>query len=324
MKRLVTISAMVLSMLLVFTGCSTGSGKTTKDSEVVTGSEETKNYRIGFSMWEFGNSYFVSLRDGAQEKADELGIELIIADPNNDPAQQVADIENFITMEVDAIIVCAIDTSAVDGVIKEAIDKGIKVIAQSIEIENCDVFAATEEYDIGYVVGKGAGQWIQEKYGEAAIECALFCLDSNTSTILRGDGMRDGILEYAPNAQIVARQDANTAALGQSVADSLLQAYPKLQVIVCMNDATALGALSAVEGAKRGNDDFYIGGLDNTDEARAAIATGGAMRATLDNIPYKNGKIDIGLCVDLIEGKTVDSRYVIDVELVTYDDIVGK
>lgn len=288
-------------------------------------SAEEENYRIGFSMWEFGNTYFVNVRDGAQEKCDELGYELIVADPKNDVSQQVTDIENFITMGVDAIIVCAIDPNAVDSALVEAQEKGIKILAQSIEIQNCDVFAATDEYEIGFKVGAGAGQWIADNYGEdAEIECALLCNDSNSSTIARGDGMEEGIHSIAPNAKIVARQDASSAAEGQTIADSLLQANPNLQVMVCMNDATALGALSAVQDAGKDNDDFCIIGLDNTDEARNAIAEGTALRATLDNTPYENGKVDIELCQKLLSGEEVEWRHIVDTSLVTIDDILAE
>lgn len=323
-KRILSIGLIFAMMMAILTGCNSDKTNSENHSQNETKVAENNNekYRIGFSMWEFGNTYFANVRDGAQEKADELGYELIVTDPNNDVAQQVADIENFISMDVDAIIVCAIDPNAVDSALVEAQEKGIKIIAQSIEIKNCDVFVATDEYEIGYTVGAGAGQWIAEKYGEdAVVQCALLCMDANTSTVERGNGMNDGILEYAPNAEIVARQDANTAALGQSVGDSLLQAYPDLQVMVCMNDATALGALSAVQAAGKDNEDFYIVGLDNTDEARAAIAQNSALRATLDNIPYENGGIDIELCQKLFQGEDVEWRYKIPAVLVTYDDV---
>ena len=298
-------------------------------AEVVTAAgDESKDgspYKIGLSLWGFDNQYWVELRDGVQKRCDELGYELVVADPNNVVSQQVADVENFITMGVDAIILAAIDPQSVEGVAQEAMDKGIKVIAQSIEIEQCDVYSSADEYGMGYIVGKGAGQWIVDNYGEdAAVECAVLVYDSNSSCIPRGDGLQEGILEVTPKAVIAARQDASTAADGQSVTDSLLQANPKLQVIVCQNDGIALGALSAVQAAGKDNKDFYIGGLDNTSEVRQAIENGTAIRATLDNIPFENGVQDVDLCKSLLEGKEVEWRYVIETQLVTFDDINGE
>jgi ABC-type sugar transport system substrate-binding protein len=341
MKKLLGFIVALVLLTSTLAGCSskgsTGetAGNSTKDTPtqeagadaVDQATDETAggDYKIGLSLWGYDNQYWVELREGAQKRCDELGAELVVADPNNVVSQQVADVENFITMGVDAIILAAIDPQSVEAVAKQARDAGIKVIAQSIQIEQCDVYSSADEYGMGYVVGQGAGQWIVDNYGaDAAIEFAVLNYDSNSSCIPRGDGLQEGILSIAPNAKLVARQDASTVADGQKVTDSLLQANPNLQVIVCQNDSIALGALSSVQAAGKDTKDFYIGGLDNTKEAREKIKAGTALRASLDNIPYDNGTIDVDLCMDLINGKTVDPRYVIETKLVTYEDVMAE
>lgn len=281
----------------------------------------TEGLKIGLSVYDLANPYFVSVANGAQAKCDELGIELIIDDPKSDAAAQVTALDNFITMEVDAIIVCPLDTAACESVVKEAKDKGIAVISQSSCTETHDVWVSADEYNMGYVCGDGAADWIVEKYGaDAEITCAVLCWDQISTQIVRGDGMEDAIAEKCPNAKII-RQDANTTAQGQSVTDSLLQANPDLQVIVCLNDAGGIGAYSAVQAAGKDNDDFYIGSIDATDEAKAQIQKGGAYKATVDLIPFENGGIDVELAVQLINGETLDDTYVIPAQLVTAEDL---
>jgi len=292
--------------------------------EEATEGTATGDYKIGLSLWGYDNQYWVELRAGAQKRCDELGIELVVADPNNIVSQQVADVENFITMGVDAIILAAIDPQSAGTVAQQAMDAGIKVVAQSIEIKQCDVYSSADEYEMGFVVGAGAGKWIADNYGaDSAIEFAVLNYDSNSSCIPRGDGLQEGILSIVPNAKIVARQDASTVADGQTVTDSLLQANPNLQVIVCQNDSIALGALASVQSAGKDTKDFYIGGLDNTTEAREKIAAGTALRASLDNIPNQNGIIDVDICNDLLSGKELEWRYMIPTELVTYEDVIA-
>ena len=281
----------------------------------------TEGLKIGLSVYDLANPYFVSVANGAQAKCDELGIELIIDDPKSDAAAQVTALDNFITMEVDAIIVCPLDTAACESVVKEAKDKGIAGISQSSCTETHDVWVSADEYNMGYVCGDGAADWIVEKYGaDAEITCAVLCWDQISTQIARGDGMEDAIAEKCPNAKII-RQDANTTAQGQSVTDSLLQANPDLQVIVCLNDAGGIGAYSAVQAAGKDNDDFYIGSIDATDEAKAQIQKGGAYKATVDLIPFENGGIDVELAVQLINGETLDDTYVIPAQLVTAEDL---
>ncbi len=281
----------------------------------------TEGLKIGLSVYDLANPYFVSVANGAQAKCDELGIELIIDDPKSDAAAQVTALDNFITMEVDAIIVCPLDTAACESVVKEAKDKGIAVISQSSCTETHDVWVSADEYNMGYVCGGGAADWIVEKYGaDAEITCAVLGWDQISTQIARGDGMEDAIREKCPNAKII-RQDANTTAHGQSVADSLLQANPDLQVVVCINDATGIGVYSAVQAAGKDNDDFYIGSIDATDEAIAQIQKGGAYRASVDLIPYENGGIDVELAVQLIHGESLDDTYVIPAQLITAEDL---
>lgn len=324
-KQLKKVLGVLLSVLLVagLTACSMESKTNEKKTEKTKTVSETSAKKIGLSLWAYDSQYWTEVRDGAQEKCDELGYELVIADPNNVPSQQVADIENFITMGVDAIIVAAIDPQSVSGVLKEARESGIKVVAQSIEVkeDECDVYSSADEYQMGQMTGEGAGNWIVENFGDEEVECAVLVYDSNPSCIPRGDGMEEGITKAAPNAKVVARQDASTISDGQSVTDSLLQANPNLKVIVCQNDAIALGAYSAVQAAGKDTKDFYIGGIDNTDEGRQAIAKGGAYKATLDIIARENGSQDVEICQKLINGDAMDWRYVIEPKLVTYEDV---
>lgn len=289
--------------------------------EAAEAAGSTEGLKIGLSVYDLANPYFVSVANGAKAKCEELGIELIVDDPKSDAAAQVTALDNFITMEVDAIIVSPLDVAACESVVKEAKEKGIVVISQSSCTETHDVWVSADEYNMGYVCGGGAADWIVEKYGaDADFTVAVFCWDQISTQIARGDGMEDAILEKCPNINIV-RQDANTTAAGQSVADSLLQAHPDLQAIVCINDAAGIGAYSAVQAAGKDTTDFYIGSIDATDEAKAQIQKGGAYQATVDLIPYENGGIDVELAVQLINGETLDDTYVIPAQLVTAKDL---
>jgi ABC-type sugar transport system substrate-binding protein len=304
---------MVLALslvLLAFSACSKGSG-----------SSDSKKIKVGITVYDLANPYFVTVVNGAKAKCDELGIELIVDDPKSNSAAQVTALENFIAMEVDAIICSPLDPAACEGVVRDAMSKGIKVISQSSKTDSNDTWVSADEYNMGQTCGQGAGKWIAEKYGaDAKIKCAVFGMDKIPTQILRGDGMEDGIKEFAPNVTII-RQDANTTADGQRVADALLQANPDLQVVVCINDATAIGVLSAVQGANKDNDSFYIGGIDATQEALDVIKKGNSFRATVDLIPYENGGIDIDLVMKLLNGESVPETYVIPAKLITFADL---
>lgn len=287
-------------------------------------SEVPEGMKIGLTVYSLDNPYFVEVANGAQARCDELGIELIVDDPHSDIGAQVDAIENFITQQCDAIICCALDTAACEGVLQEAQSKGIKIISQSSCNDTRDIWVSADEYNMGWVCGDGAGRWLEEHYGADTDVTALVCgWDVISTQILRGDGMRDGILEHCPNVKIV-RQDADKTAEGNSVANSVLQANPDLQAVVCINDAAAIGVYAAVQAAGKDNDDFYIGAIDNTAEGRNAIAEGGCYRATVDLIPFDNGGIDVDIAVRLVNGETLEDPYVIPARLVTQEEVMAE
>lgn len=342
MKKVVVLVVSVCLVLALLVGCTQptvpvddAQSKQSASQEVTeTGQEGGQpaeaadkksgdKVKVGLSIYDLANPYFVTLTNGAKAKAEELGIELIVDDPKSDSAKQVTALENFIAMGVDAIIVAPLDPEACESIVQKAMDQGIKVISQSSKTKSHNVYVSADEYDMGYVCGSGAGQWIVDKFGaDAKIKCAVFGNDKIPTQVLRGDGMEDGIKELVPNAEIV-RQDADTPTLGQQVADSVLQANPDMQVIVCLNDAGAIGAYSAIEAAGKDSDEFYLGSIDATEQALDLIKKGKCYRATVDLIPFENGGIDVELAVKLVNGEEVPETYTIPAKLVKQAELLG-
>ena len=299
-------------------------GSTTGAEAVTTAVSDLKvkeGMKIGLTVYDLGNPYFVTVQNGAQAKCDELGIELITNDPKSDSAAQVTAIDNFITMGVDAIICCPLDTAAVESSLQKAREAGIKIVSQTSCSETRDVWVSADEWDMGHTAGVACGEWLVEKFGaDSTPTVAVLSWSKIATQIKRGDGMEDGIKEFVPGANVI-RQDANTTEQGQQVADSLLQANPDLCAVVCINDATGIGVLSAVQAANKDNDDFYIGVIDATEEGLSLVAEDNCYRGTVDLIPYENGGIDVELCVRLVNGEKVEDPYVIPAKNVNADNV---
>lgn len=79
--KLKKIAAAVLTVAMMFS--MTGCNAITIDGEenVATGEgESVGNGSIGFSVSTLNNPFFVTLSEGAKDKADELGVDLIVVD----------------------------------------------------------------------------------------------------------------------------------------------------------------------------------------------------------------------------------------------------
>ena len=281
---------------------------------------EGKTYKIAYTCQDLSNTYFVEISNGVKDYCNEMGYEAIIHDGQAAVANQVTAFENFIAQGVDAIIVSPIDEKALIPSVKAAQEAGIPVIAANQNVEGSDAFLTIPEYEYGFTIGEHAGKWIAEKLGGEA-EVAIFDYPELESIIARGDGIAEGILSQAPNAKIVARQSANNPEKGMANMENILQANPNVEVLVCVNDAGALGAYEVIMAAGKASDRWYIGGLDATAEALNKIREGGIYRATVDIQPYASGSLFVKTAVQVIEEGPIADPIVIDMKVVDETNI---
>lgn len=281
---------------------------------------EGKTYKIAYTCQDLSNTYFVEISSGVKDYCKEMGYEAIIHDGQAAVANQITAFENFIAQGVDAIVVSPIDEQALIPSVKAAQEAGIPVIAANQNVEGSDAFLTIPEYEYGFTIGEHAGKWIAEKLGGEA-EVAIFDYPELESIIARGDGIAEGILSQAPNAKIVARQSANNPEKGMANMENILQANPNVEVLVCVNDAGALGAYEVVMGAGKASERWYIGGLDTTAEALNKIKEGGIYRGTVDIQPYASGSLFMKTAVKVIEEGPIADPIVIDMKVVDETNI---
>ena len=284
---------------------------------VITG----EGLRVGYTTMDLANPYFIALADGMQQRADELGVELHIHDAQQDPAAHIAAIENWIAMEMDAIIISPFDTEALEDVTQRAHDAGIVLINGNQEyVGPWDAFVTIPEFEYGEMIGVQAGQWIRDELdGEA--EVAILSQTAIGTIVDRVEGIIYGIHTYAPNAEIVAHEDALTPAEGLAATETILIAHPNVEVIVAFNDSGALGAYEAVVAAGRDSDRFFIGAVDAVPDAIERIKEGGIYRATVDIDPFGTGAVFLDTAIRVLNEGPIEEWVVIPKRKVNYGNV---
>ncbi len=313
MKTKIVIMSVLLFLAICIVGCQ-------KEEETSSSSMIDGISKIAYTVPDLSNTYFIEVANGVEERCKELGIDIVIHDGKTDIASQVTAFENFIAQKMDVIIVSPLDEQALIPSVQAAKDAGIIVIAANQNVAGVDAFLTVPEYEYGFTIGEHAGKWITEKLGGNA-EVAIFDYPELESVIARGDGIQDGILSTAPNAQIVARQSANNPEKGMANMENILQASPNVEVLVCVNDAGALGAYEVVLAANKDSDNFYIGGLDATQEALNKIYEDSIYRATVDIQPFVSGKSFVDTAVQVFETGPIEEPIVIDMKVVDSSNI---
>lgn len=333
MKKKMLVMLFVFSLIGVLSGC-TGSGgniASKADETQVDGVDETSAEKKSNRDMEFvyvtqdsANPYFIQVYDGFQSKCAELGIKTQILDSKYDVATQVSYVEDAVQRDVDGIMISPLDENALKTVVEQAKEKGIVVSAEAQPISNVQIDGSLDEYNIGYAIGNAAAQWIKtEQNGKG--KALILAQDDVEAVIRRGDGINDGILENAPEAEVVARQNASNTDLGMKVTESVLLAKPEVNVICACDDFTAIGAYEAVSAMKSIPDNFYIGGCDATDEGKEKMkAENSVYRSSCNLFPYEAGEELAEAMYKYLTEKQEDAVVQRRYEPVWQKDVVGN
>lgn len=295
-------------MALSLIGCNA----ITIDGEDNTVSSEneggiTGNGSIGFSVSTLNNPFFVTLSEGAKEKAEEEGAELIVVDAGDEAAKQASDIEDLISKNISVLIVNPVDSDAVAPAVKDAVSKGIKVISVDRVVNGVDVDCAIASDNVAGA--EAATEYLVSLIGEGAKVAELEGVSGASATIDRGQGFHN-VADDKLN--VVSKQTANfNRSEGMTVMENMLQADSGIQGVFAHNDEMALGAIEAI-----GNRNIVVVGFDATDDALNAVKSG-KMAATVAQKPDLMGATAVETALKILNGESVEKEIPVEVELIT-------
>lgn len=288
----------------------------------VFASAESEQIKIGLTFLNLDNPFFVSFKAAIEEACKENNVNLVFSDSQGTSEGQIRAMEDFIAMEVDAIIITPQDGEAVLPLIQEARGMGIFVVCHTIMPAEYDAYVGADEHDMGFCLGVAAGEWIKENLGDQEkVIAATLNYDIAPTVIARKEGIIDGVNSIVDNVEFVATETAGETAAGMAAAETFLATYPDLQVLLGINDGGALGAYEAFMDAGKTGDDILIGGIDATAEGLAKVAEGGIYRITVDQDPIAMGKKCVEDCLGLIKGEEIEKEYFADLIAVTAANI---
>ncbi len=298
----VAVLAGLLGLMLMLPGCSARS----TSSDTITTAK--KRISIGVTIMDLNNPYFNQLFEGIKAAADRENIFIVPNDAQSRLQSQLDALDYFISVPVDAIIIAALDQNVVEPYLARARKQGIKVVAQATKVENCDILIGFEEWDMGHVLGTEAGAWMKRHQHNNPL-VALVGYDPISRLKIREKGIMDGLREQIPGTRLAGRYSAATPEQGKAAAAILFREHPDVDMVLAINDGGALGVLAYVQEKHPVDPDFFIGGIDATPEARAAIKTNSWFRCTVDIQPFESGEIDVAFAQRLLQGKSVPDHY---------------
>lgn len=182
----------------------------------------------------------------------ENGIDLQFVDCDNDSAAQLEAVRNFISQDVDYIVIDPIVSTGWDTVLTEAEDAGIPVIVIDRTIEDSDKYVSWVGSEFTNE-GLAAGAWLKA-YAEAKGIDELNILEITGTTGSSAEiGRTTGFHKYVEENgwNLIDSQTGDfTQEGGQSVMESYCKSYEgQFNVVICQNDNEAFGAIDAMKAA---------------------------------------------------------------------------
>ncbi len=140
------LTSLLLCTIIICSFASCGSTEAQVQPE-----EDDGTIEIGFTFDSFIIERWERDRDVFVARAHELGAEVNVQNANGDVEAQISQIDYFIDKKVDAIVVVAVDCTALANVIAKAHRAGIKVISYDrlVSDANTDLYISFDNQKVG-------------------------------------------------------------------------------------------------------------------------------------------------------------------------------
>ena len=235
------------------------------------------------------NPFFVKMREGAQAKADELGMKFtaLAGREDGDNEGQVAAMESCIADGVTGILLVPSDSAAIVDSVKLARDNGVMVIALDTPLDPIDAADATLATD-NFKAGELIGAWAKAQLGDKAADAKIAYLDLSpvqpTVDVLRDQGFMQGFgIDLGDPKRIGDESDARNVCHdvtagsvegGRKAMENCLQKAPDINVVYTINEPAAAGAYEALKAAGKEKDVLLVsvdGGCPGVKDVAAGV-----------------------------------------------------
>lgn len=276
MKRFVWLASLALVVIMVLS-----EGALAKDP---------KDTLVALVVKDLTNRFFVEMKWGGEAAAKQHGIKYTILAPEKYAVDnQIRIMEDLIQKKVDAIVIVPIDGAGIVSGIERANKAKIPVFNLNTLATGGEVigYAGVDHVVLGQILGQYAVDTLKGKGSLVILEGTT----GASSAIERQEGIM-GVLKKAPGIKVLASTTAKyNRQQAMKVMEDLLTRFPEIDMVLCANDAMALGAKEAIKDARR---KMLVAGIDAIPEALEAIQKG-ELAGTVDSNGFDQGFVAVDL-----------------------------
>lgn len=277
---------------------------------------KNKTRAFGATYMTMNNNFYPVLNNEIRSAVEKKGDRLMTLDPALDQKKQTEQIYYLIQQKVDAIFINPVDWKGIRGALRAAKKAEIPVIIVDTPVYDEDLVSCTvvsDNYNAGVLCAKD----LMKRRKSARI--LLLEHEKAKSAQDRIRGFLDTI-QGRQEYQVVARADTE----GQTErtlpkVNQVIKNGKKFDVVMALNDPTAIGALAALD-QKGIREQVLVYGIDGSPDGKGLIKEN-MMTATSAQSPKQIGKEAIRSAYGLLDKKEVSKKIIIPVQIITYKNI---
>lgn len=319
-KRLLAVLMVVAMIASMLVGCSSGT-----EEESVEGGEESSaeggdgSYTIGCTVY-YMTEFITLMVEGMEEKAEELGCDLVMLDAQNDAQNQITQVENLIAQDVDVIVVAAVDSDAIVPALDMCEEAGIPLVGVNMLINTDEAYHYVGPDDV--LAGELEMQYAIDEIGGEGNVVILEGPIGQSAQIQRLEGNMNVLEQYEGKVELLAQQTANwSREEALTLVENWIETFGgEIDAVVAQNDEMALGAIQALEAAGV-KDQVVVTGVDAIKDGCTAIKEGQLLGTVYQDAALE-GQEAIQKAYDVLEGtvteKTLDY---IEMTWITTDNV---
>jgi ribose transport system substrate-binding protein len=284
-------------------------------------------YKIGITQNNVGVDSYQTTYEKAFIEAAEANdkVESVVLDAGGDVARQIAQVEDLIQQDVDAIIIWPTNGEAVIPAVRKAKNAGIPVIVTNSNIaEQGFDFVASFSGPDNITQGARSAEIMCDRFKEMGIENEAQIVQISgqpgyTTAIERAKGFEDRLPEVCPNVTLMETQPGDwNREKSQQVMEAFLVKYDDIDGVYAGDDNMGVGALNAAKAA--GRDGIVFVGATNFSVGYEAMAAGDYWGSIYQS-PVDDAKAALQTAIDVLDGEDVPFLNYFDTPKITQENM---
>jgi ribose transport system substrate-binding protein len=283
-------------------------------------------YRIGITQNNVGVDSYQTTYENSFIAAAEANSEVqaVVLDAGGDVARQIAQVDDLIQQNVDAIIIWPTNGEAVIPAVRRAYQAGIPVIVTNSNIAEAGFdFIRSFSGPDNVTQGLRSAEIMCDKFKDMGIENSAKVVHITgqpgyTTAIERAGGFEDRLPEVCPNVEVVDTQPGDwNREKSQQVMEAFLTQYDTINGVYAGDDNMGVGALNAARAADR--DGIIFVGATNFAVGYDAMAAG-EYWGSIYQSPVDDAEAALQTAIDVLDGKEVPFLNYFDTPKITQDN----